>query len=191
MILEGLLTTTDAEGGMHLATMGPAVDDVERMAGSIRRLTLRPFADSRTASHLRQRPHGVFHAVDDVLLVARVVVDALPEPPPARRATRVDGWVLDAACQAWEFEVDEVHRTEARLRFEARVIAEHPGRPFTGFNRAAHAVIEGAILVTRLHLLGTDTVREELARLEPLVRKTGGHREHEAFALLEARAAVR
>jgi len=66
----------------------------------------------------------------------------------------------------------------------------HEGRPFLGFNRARHAVVEGAILVTRLHLLGVDEVRRQLRELAVLVEKTGGPREHEAFGLLEEKVAA-
>lgn len=188
MILEGLVTTTDAAGGMHLAAMGPVVDDADAAAGRIGRLVLRPFASSQTAAHLAARAEGVFHVTDDVLLLARVVTGALPAPPAARPATAVRGWLLEDACRAWEFVVEAADRGDDRQRLEARVVAEHAGRPFLGFNRAAHAVVEGCILVTRLHLLGADEVGRRLAELAPLVEKTGGPREREAFDLVGTRA---
>ncbi len=188
MILEGLVTTTDAAGGMHLAAMGPVVDDADAAAGRIGRLVLRPFASSQTAAHLAARAEGVFHVTDDVLLLARVVTGALPAPPAARPATAVRGWLLEDACRAWEFVVAAADRGDDRQRLEARVVAEHAGRPFLGFNRAAHAVVEGCILVTRLHLLGADEVGRRIAELAPLVEKTGGPREQEAFDLVGTRA---
>ncbi len=174
---------------MHVAAMGPAVDEAEVYAGRITRFVLRPFGTSQTAVHLTARPAGVFHVVDDGLLLARTVVGG-HEPPPARPATSVRGWVLEAACQAYEFQADVVDPAAERLRLEARVVAEHVGRPFIGFNRAAHAVIEGAILVTRVHLIGADEVRRRLDELFVLVEKTGGSREHEAFGLLRERVAA-
>jgi hypothetical protein len=51
-------------------------------------------------------------------------------------------------------------------------------------------VVEGAILVTRLHLLGAEEVQRRFRELAVLVEKTGGPREHEAFALLEHRVAA-
>jgi hypothetical protein len=188
MILEGLVTTCDATGKVHLSAMGPAVAEESVRAGRIERLLLRPFPTSQTAGHLARHPVGVFHLTDDVLLLARIVAGTAAPPPPVRPATAVTGWVLDDACRAFEFEVETRDESEDRLRLEARVVATHEGRPFTGFNRAAHAVVEAAILVTRLHLLGAAEVGRQLAALEPLVRKTGGGREHEAFALLAARA---
>lgn len=189
MILEGLVTTIDPSGAMHVAAMGPEIDDAERAAGRITRLVLRPFATSQTSRHLHDRREGVFHVTDDVLLLARLVA-GVPVAPAARAAAAVQGWVLADACQAWEFVVEAVDDSTERTRLDARIVATHMGRPFLGFNRAAHAVVEAAILVTRLHLLGADEVRRRLADLAPLVTKTGGGPEHEAFALLADRASA-
>lgn len=190
LVLEGLVTTTDVADGMHLAAMGPAVDDAERTAGRITRLTLRPFGASQTAANLARVPEGVFHLTDDVLLLARVVVAAPGPRPAARPAERVRGWVLEDACRAYEFRITSADTTQERVRLEAVVVAEHAGRPFLGFNRAAHAVVEAAILVTRLHLLGGEEIRRRFADLAVLVEKTGAAREREAFAILEARVAA-
>ena len=85
--------------------------------------------------------------------------------------------------------MESVDASRERVEIEVRVVAEHVGRPFLGFHRAAHAVVEAAILVTRLHILGPGEVGRQLAHLRPLVEKTGGPREREAFAVLEARLA--
>lgn len=185
MILEGLVSTIDSAGSPHVSAMGPTVDDSERQAGMVRRLVLRPFATSQTAANLLRSQSGVFHLTDDVLLMARVVAGSLGEPPLSRRASRVAGFILDDACRAWEFEIDSVDDSQERLWLEARIVAAHDIRPFWGFNRGAHAVVEAAILVTRLHLLDAAEVRGQLAQLAVLVEKTGGPREREAFSLLE------
>jgi hypothetical protein len=188
MIVEGLVTTVDPAGRMHLAAMGPTVDDAERAAGRLRRIRLRPFATSQTAAHLLRTRCGVFHLTDDVLLLAQTVIGQ-PAVPPARPAEAVAGFVLDEASLALEFEVTAIDESAERLSLEARVVATHVGRPFLGFNRAAHAVVEAAILVTRLHLLDAAEIRRRFADLEPLVEKTGGPREREAFGLLAGRLA--
>jgi hypothetical protein len=184
MILEGLVTTLDAAGGVHVAAMGPWVDDDERAAGAIATLVLRPFGTSQTAANLARHPEGVFHLTDDVLLLARVVAGRLDEPPRTQAAMRVRGHVLADACRAYEFRVAADDRSAERARLVARVALERDLRPFLGFNRAAHAVVEAAILVTRLHLTGAAAVVAQLDGLQPLVDKTGGPREHEAFAIL-------
>lgn len=193
MILEGLVTTTDQAGAMHLAAMGPQID-AARLASSpaqaIEALLLRPFPSSQTAGNLARIPEGVFHVTDDCLLLARVVAGRLDAPPASRPATAVRGWVLDEACRAYEFKVVSADASQERLRLEARVVAVHEGRPFLGFNRARHAVVEGAILVTRLHLLGIAEVSRQFNDLAVIVGKTGGPREHEAFRLLEEKVAA-
>ena len=190
MILEGLVTTTDPAGAMHLAAMGPQVDATAAYGHAIEQLLLKPFASSQTGSNLLRLPEGVFHVTDDSLLLARIVTGTLAALPATRPATAVRGWVLDDACRAYEFKVVAADASQERLRLEARVVAVHEGRPFLGFNRARHAVVEGAILVTRLHLLGVDEVRRQLRELAVLVEKTGGPREHEAFGLLEEKVAA-
>jgi uncharacterized protein len=184
MIIEGLATSLDPDGGLHLAAMGPWIDEAERDAGRITRLVLRPFATSRTASNLVRERAGVFHITDDVLLLARVVAGRLTGEPVTRPAEAVRGRVLEGACRAWEFVIDVVDDSRERVELQGRVVAAHEGRPFIGFNRAAHAVVEAAILATRLHLLDRADVLRRYAELRVLVDKTGGGREHEAFALL-------
>ena len=193
MILEGIVTTTDAAGAMHVAAMGPQIDDAGLDVAAphtIERLLLKPFPTSQTAGNLLRLEEGVFHVTDDSLLVARVVTGRLDPPPAARPATAVRGFVLEDACRAYEFRIVAADRSQERLRLEARVVAVHEGRPFLGFNRARHAVLEGAILVTRLHLLGAAEVSRQFRDLAVIVGKTGGPREHEAFRLLEERVAA-
>lgn len=186
MILEGIITTCDATGQIHLAAMGPHIDEDAVRTGVLERLSLRPFATSQTAVNLAAVPEGVFHLVDDVLLFARVVTKSLAEPPACRPAERVRGWLIEDACRAYEFRIEASDMSQERLRHEAGVVQTHDGRPFVGFNRARHAVVEAAILVTRLHLLGADEIRRQMTALVPLVQKTGGSREHAAWELIEA-----
>ena len=74
--------------------------------------------------------------------------------------------------------------TPPRSRIETRVVHRGRRREFLGFNRARHAVLEAAILATRTHLIPAEQIREELARLQVIVDKTAGPREHEAMTLL-------
>ena len=52
------------------------------------------------------------------------------------------------------------------------------------FNRAANAVVECAILLTRLHMLPRDKIDLEIAYLAIAVEKTAGPREQEAWSWL-------
>ena len=55
---------------------------------------------------------------------------------------------------------------------------------FVGFNRAQAAVIEGAVLVSRLRMLPPQKVDAEMAYLQIAIDKTAGPEEHEAWGWL-------
>jgi hypothetical protein len=192
MILEGLVTTRNPDRTPHLASMGPRVEP------DMRHFLLMPFPTSQTCRNLRKHGEGVLHVTDDVLLMARAAVGAINKMPVLRPAEKVRGWVLSNACRYYEFRVQSIEPSEERLRIAAevervRIEAEvvHAGtiREFFGFNRAKHAVLEAAILATRLHFLPRDEVEAEYRKLRVIVDKTGGPAEFEAMAFLEAHLA--
>jgi hypothetical protein len=177
MILEGLVTTIDADGAMHLAPMGPRVE--ADWSGFL----LRPFPSSQTYRNLKARGQGVLHVTDDVLLLAQAAVGKAPSQP-ARPAERVTGFVLTGACRFYEFEVRSMDESQERVQIRAEVVHRGTLREFFGLNRAKHAVVEAAILATRLHLIPIDEVRAEYRKLRFLVEKTGGPAEHAALDFL-------
>jgi hypothetical protein len=182
MILEGLVTTLDPDGSPHLAPMGPRVTGPD-----FARFTLHPFPTSNTYRNLLRHPEGVLHVTDDALLLAKAAVGAVGEFPPTRPADRVRGFVLADCCRHFEFAVTDVDDTTERVTVEAEVVHAGRGRDWFGFNRARHAVVEAAILATRLHLLPLAEVAAEFRKLRVIVGKTGGEAEHAAMDLLEAK----
>ena len=181
MILEGLVTTTDATGGPHLAPMGPTVD------AAFTKLLLRPFPTSNTYQNLLRHGEGVFHVTDDARLVALAAVGVVPELPPTFPAEKVRGFVLADCCRAFEFVVETVDDSRERIHLEAEVVHSHRLRDFLGFHRAKHAVIEAAILATRFHLLPAAEIDAEFKKLRIIVEKTGDAAEFEAIAAMEAK----
>lgn len=179
MILEGIVTTLDTEGRLNVAPMGPIVD------AEMNRLVLRPFQTSQTYRNLKRRPAGVFHVVDDVLLLAKAAVGRLDFTPETIPAQSIDGRVLSSACRWYEFEVESLDDSQERTEIVARVVQTGRLHDFFGFNRAKHAVIEAAILATRLHMLPREDVLRQFAALRSPVEKTAGPPEREAFDLLE------
>jgi hypothetical protein len=184
MILEGIVTTVGADGTVHVAPMGPVVDTVPADT-DWQRFVLRPFQAAQTYRNLVAHPEGVLHVTDDVLLLARAAVGALDPLPPLERATHVRGWVLRDCCRWYEFRVAARDDSAERARLDAEVVHVGRGRDFFGLNRAMHAVVEAAILATRLALLPRAEIEASFRTLAVLVQKTGGSREREAFAFLE------
>lgn len=181
MILEGLVTSMSADGVVNVAPMGPTVPD--DFAKRPERFVLRPFKGSRTLANLLKRPEGVLHVTDDVLLLAEATIGvAKPELEPAEK---VPGMRLVDRVRAYEFVIDTLDTRQERSRLEARVVHVAPGREFLGFNRAQFAVVEAAILASRVYILPSGAILAELDRLRVLVEKTAGARETQAFTLLE------
>lgn len=185
MILEGIVTTRNPDGGVNVAPMGPRVELTEGGAPKFDRLLLRPFKTSTTFRNLARERCGVFHVTDDVLLLAKAAALDTFDPPPTVPAAAVKCDALADCCRYYEFVVESLDESEDRSRIEARVVLAGRVRDFFGLNRAKHAVVEAAILTTRRHLIPAETLRADFDRLRPLVEKTGGPAEHEAFALLE------
>lgn len=179
MILEGLVTTRAADGSPHLAPMGP------RVGADFASFVLRPFPTSGTYRNLLAHREGVLHVTDDALLIARAAIGAADPLPPVRPAERVAGFVLADCCRWYEFVVKSVDDSGERVSIEAEVVRAGRGRDWWGFNRARHAVLEAAILATRLHLLPPAEVAAEFAKLRVIVGKTGGPAEHAAIDLLD------
>lgn len=179
-ILEGLVTTCDLGGQPHLAPMGPIVDD------EMHTLRLRPFQTSTTFRNLQRTGEGVLHVTDDVELFARAAVGKVETLPPMLSAKHVTGWILADACRWYEFRVTSLDTTQDRSEIIAEVVAQGFQRDFFGFNRAMHAVLELAILATRVHLLAPEYLQAEIERLAVPVQKTAGPKETRAFEFLAA-----
>ena len=179
MILEGIVTTRNADGSTNIAPMGPIVD------AGMTHFTLRPFQTSTTYANLKRTGCGVLHVTDDVLLLAQAALERFEALPPLQPAAVIDGSVLADACRWYEFQVSSIDDTTERTVIDADVVHTGRIRDFFGFNRAKHAVLEAAILATRLHLLPLDDVRRQLSVLRTPLEKTAGPQEREAFALIE------
>jgi uncharacterized protein len=177
-ILEGIVTTLDDRGGVHVAPMGPQVE-----GPVFTRFELRPYPSSQTFQNLKRRGEGVLHVTDDVLLLARAAIGAAGQPA-CEPATAIRGFVLADCCRYYEFRATAIDELQERVRIHAEVVHIGRRRDFFGFNRGKHAVVEAAILATRTRFLPAEQIAAEFARLQVLVEKTGGPAEHEAFRLL-------
>jgi hypothetical protein len=179
MILEGIVTTVSETGDVNIAPMGPRVGE------GWERFVLRPFRTAQTYRNLKHHGEGVLHVTDDVLLLAKAAIGPVEPAPALRPATRVRGFVLADACRYYEFRVTSLDDREERTTIDVEVVHAESLRDFLGFNRAKHAVVEAAILATRVHLIPPAEIAAEFRRLAVLVDKTGGAQEQEAFQVLQ------
>ena len=181
-IVETVTTTINPDGTVNCAAMGVEWgEDV---------IVIKPFPATRTLRNLRATGAAVVNLTDDILLFTQA---ALGDPhPPTRPTAAIDGAVLADACSWREVTVEAIDASGPRARVTTRVVARGTGREFLGFNRARHAVLEASIVASRARMLPAAEIRSELERLQVLVDKTAGPREHEAMELVRrhVRAAV-
>jgi uncharacterized protein len=182
-IFETVVTTVDAAGAVHVAPMGVRYRD-----GGI--VVLMPFVPSTTLDNITASGHAVLNIVTDTRVFAGCVTGR--RDWPTRPAERIAGVRLACALSHAELRLasrsDDAQRPVLRLSRVHEVIHA----PFAGFNRAQAAVIEAAVLVSRLHLLPGDKVDREMAYLQIAIDKTAGAEEREAWGWLrEAVAAHR
>jgi len=179
VILEGIVTTINKDGTVNVSPMGPQVEP------EMRSVVLRPYDTSTTCRNLRRTGEAVLHVTDDVELLARAAVGRLDRLPPMTPSRAVEGWILDDACRWYELRVRDIDDREPRRVIECDVVDQGRQRDFFGFNRAMHAVVEAAILATRVEFLPGVQILDDFSRLAVLVEKTGGPRERKAFAFLD------
>jgi hypothetical protein len=176
--LEGIVTTVQPDGSPNIAPMGP------RVAADFQSILLRPYQPSTTYENLKRTGQGIFHVTDDVELLARAAIGRLESLPPCRPAESVEGWILADACRWYAFRVESLDDSRQRVQIECRVVDSGRQRDFFGLNRAMFAVVEAAILATRIELLPAEQIAAEFQRLAVIVEKTAGPRERRSFDLL-------
>ena len=178
MIIEAIVTTVDEQGTVNCAPMGVEWDP----AASPDAIDFKPFLETATYRNMTATNVAVVNITDDVRVFAEAAISN-PQPPTVP-ASVVRGVALAGCCSWREVTVTAIDSTPPRSRIDTRVVHHGTNRDFIGFNRAAAAVLETAIYATRLHLLERGVIESELARLQVIVDKTAGPREHEAMQRL-------
>jgi hypothetical protein len=173
-IHEVIVTTLSNNGEPHSAPMG--IEEVNT------HFVIQPFKPSSTYENLKRHRQCVINYIDDVRVFAGAITGrrAWPTLP----CNTIDGYYLEAALAHTELEIVNFDDGTPRSRFEGRIVSEHNHSSFRGFNRAQSAVIEAAVLVSRLGMLPEEKIRQEIAYLEIAIQKTAGERELEAWGWL-------
>ncbi|WP_137391790.1 DUF447 domain-containing protein [Rhodoligotrophos defluvii] len=180
MIRECVVTTAYGPGEgaqVHIAPLGVIED------GSY--WIIAPFRPSATLDNLRKLPFAVANFVDDVRIIAGCLTGR--RDWPLRELAGFPVPRLESCLAHATLAVEHVEEHELRPRFHCRILEMANHAPFMGLNRAKAAVMELAILVSRLHMLPRDKIEAEIAYLEIAVNKTAGADEQLAWDWLMER----
>jgi len=180
LILETIVTTLAPSGELHLVPFG--------LIGEADGYVLAPFRPSPTIANLEANPCFAASSPRDIRVIAGAVTGRREWPTVACAA--IAGRRLADSFGHAEFAVASVDDHETRPRFRGRMVHSAAHAPFIGYNRAQAAVLEAAILSTRLHMLEPDKVLTEMAYLAIAIAKTAGPREREAWGWIEDKVAA-
>ncbi len=173
-IIESIITTQNGDGSPHIAPMGVWQQQDHYV--------LAPFRPSRTLDNIARSGTAVINFTDQVKIFAGCLTNhfdwaVLP-------AVKINGIRLAAAQTHIELKKTDVLDDETRPQFHCEVMHKEMHAPFRGYNRAQFAVIELAILVSRLQRIPADKIDNELAWLSIAINKTAGNDEREAWGWL-------
>jgi hypothetical protein len=174
LIRETIVTTASQGGRVHIAPLGLIADGTDWI--------IAPFSPSTTLDNLRAVPFAVASHTDDVRVFAGCLTGR--HDWPTVRSEQVPVPRLARVLAHEELAIIDVTEDAQRPRFRCRVVHRATHAPFAGHNRAQAAVIEGAILVSRLHLLPREKIEAEMTALAIIVDKTAGTAEREAWSWL-------
>lgn len=177
-IRETIITTVDANGKVHIAPIGI----IAERDGWI----IAPFRPSVTLDNLAAVPFAVASYTDEVRIFAGCLTGRKDWP-----TVPVEGFPvprLAAALAHSVLRVESIADDGVRPRHFCRIVQEETHAPFTGLNRAKAAVLELAILVSRLGMLPSEKIEAEIAYLSIAIEKTAGPEEKEAWGWLMQKA---
>lgn len=176
MIFETIVTTQNGQGITHIAPMGIHVDGEN--------FIILPFQPSTTLNNFLETKVGVINYCDDVRVFAGCLTGR--RDWPLKPAQRIMGKVLDCALAHTEIELTRVEADATRPKLFCKPVFTSNNKPFKGFNRAQYAVLEAAILISRLEMLPLSKIESEIDYLRIGLEKTAGEHELEAWGWIMA-----
>ncbi len=171
MIYETIITSIDAQKNVHITPFGIREED-----GCV---IISPYKPSTTLNNILETNVAVMNLTDDV----RVFSGALTKKMQFELviAEKIDGFRLKNTLAHKELKLKKVLEDPQRPQLFMEVVHEAQHQPFKGFNRAQAAVIELAVLTSRLHMLPKEKIMHEKKYLQIAMDKTAGEHEWQAW----------
>lgn len=174
MIYETIVSTVNIRGEPHVTPFGIRMQD-----GLV---VISPFKPSTTLDNILATGCAVVNMTDDVrvfagALTGRQVWDLVP-------SKQISGFRLASTLVHRELKLVKIEDDAVRPQLFLEIVHETQHQSFQGFNRAQAAVIELAVLVSRLKRLPMEKISQEMDYLKIAIEKTAGPRELEAWGWL-------
>ena len=174
MIFETIISTVDTQGNAHVSPFG-----IQMQQGLV---IISPYKPSITLDNILATQHAVVNLTDDV----RVFAGALTGRSAwtVLEADKITGYRLADTLGHKELKLVKIKDDALRPQLFLEIVHEMQHQAFQGFNRAQAAVIELAVLASRLNMLDKEKVLFEMQYLQISIDKTAGERELQAWSWL-------
>ena len=174
MIYETIVTSINTQGVTHVTPFGIRMQD-----GLV---IISPYKPSTTLENILATGCAVLNLTDDVrvfagALTGRKAWSLLP-------TEKISGFRLADTLGTQRIKAFKVEDDLVRPQLYMEVLYEEQHQSFQGFNRAQAAVLELAVLVSRLKRLPMEKIDQEMEYLAIAIEKTAGPRELEAWGWL-------
>ncbi len=179
MILETIITSLDVEGNIHITPFG-----IRMQEGLV---VISPYRPSVTLDNILATQSAVMNLTDDVRIFAAALTKRQAwEVVPAEKilGVRLANTLAHKELKLVHVKQVDSEQNVMRPQLFLEVIHEVQHQPFQGFNRAQAAVIELAVLASRLNILPKEKLMMEKQYLQIAINKTAGERELEAWGWL-------
>lgn len=175
MIYETIISSVNAQGQAHVTPFGVREENDL--------IVIAPFKPSSTLDNIIETRAAVINLTDDVRIFASAIVKH-HQDYLLTKASKVIGYRLAHTLSHKELRLIHVKEHKDRPELHMQVVHQATHQPFSGFNRAQAAVIELAVLASRLAMLPKEKIMTEMDYLQIAIDKTAGTRELEAWQWL-------
>ena len=174
MIFETIISTLNADGKPHVTPFGVRYE--------YELVVISPYKPSTTLENILTTRYATMNLTDDVRIFAGAVtkhqfLDLMP-------TDQINGIRLSHTLAHKELKLVDIKEDDLRPQLYMEVVHQAQHQAFQGFNRAQAAVIELAVLASRLHLIPQEKVKSEMDYLKIAIDKTAGERELQAWGWL-------
>lgn len=173
-IRECIVTTIHDDSSIHIAPMG--------IHENGENLIILPFKPSATLENLDRDGCATLNYTDDIRIYAGCITGH--RNWPTCTTDIINGVRLEDCLAHTELEVIDKEDDDLRPKYICKVVYEAAHKAFHGYNRAQSAVLELAILTSRLGMLPEEKIQQEIEYLSIGYEKTSGPREQEAWGWL-------
>ena len=171
MIIESIVSTISEKRNVNFAPFGIIKEK--------KKIIISPYIPSTTLQNLKNNKCAVINYIDDANFYVNCITGE--KKFKKKRAELIDGFYLEDTLSFDEVVVHKIIENQVRPKFICKVVKSVFKKRYDGHNRAKASVIEACILASRIGMLPSKKILDELEYLSIGVKKTAGPNEEKAW----------